>query len=257
MAPLPPLALVTGGTRRLGAAIAGRLAEQGMALALHVRTARHVEDALLATLKAEDSDWETFVADLADAAAVAALLPAVTRRFGRAPDILVNCASLFGEDDAATATMAGYVDHFRVNVAAPAVLAQAMAAAAQADGRVAAIVNILDQRIARPHGDQLSYTCSKMALGEATRLLAVALAPHARVNGVAPGLTIETPDYARGQMARLAAAMPLGRLPTPDDISDAVLWAIHARAATGQILYVDGGAALRSWPRDFVHLERE
>ncbi|MEH3105727.1 MAG: SDR family oxidoreductase [Sphingomonas fennica] len=257
MTGMPPLALVTGGTRRLGAAIARRLAERGMALALHVHTARHVDDPLLATLKEEQIDWETFVADLSDEAAVAGLVPGVTRRFGRAPDILVNCASLFTDDDAESATMARYVDHFRINVAAPAVLAQALAAAARAEGRVAAIVNILDQRIARPHGDQLSYTASKMALAEATRLLAVALAPHARVNGVAPGLTIETPAYSRGQMRRLAEAMPLGRLPTPDDVADAVLWAIDARAASGQIVYVDGGAALRSWPRDFVHLARD
>jgi len=251
-----PVALVTGGTRRLGAAISARLARGGHALALHVRGDARMDDELLQTLKAEDADWACFPADLADPAQVAALVPAVERRFGRAPRVLVNCASLFEDDDRASAGMEAYLAHYAVNAAAPAILAQAVAAGAEASGGQAVVVNILDQRIRQPHGDQLSYTASKMALGEITRLLAAALAPHARVVGVAPGLTLPTPDYRPGQMERLGRAMPLGRLPTPDDVAEAVAYAVAARAVTGQILFVDGGASLRSWERDFVHLER-
>ena len=252
----PPLALVTGGTRRIGAAIAARLAREGHALALHVREDPQVDPALAAVLAETGAEWAVFAADLADEAAVAGLLPAVTARFGRAPTVLVNCASLFTDDDRTSATMARYLDHYRVNVAAPAVLAQGVATAAEAAGALAVVVNILDQRIAHPHGDQLSYSASKMALAELVRLQAVALAPHARVLGVAPGLTLETPDYDPAQLARLADAMPLRRHSRPEDIADAVAWCVRAGASTGQILFVDGGASLKSWDRDFVHLGR-
>ena len=141
--------------------------------------------------------------------------------------------------------------HFAVNAAAPFILATALAGQG---GR--AVVNILDQRIAHPHRDQLAYTLSKQALAEATRTLALALAPAVRVNGVAPGLTLATGDYGPGQLDRLAAMMPLERLPTADQVADAVLFLAGAAASTGQVVFVDGGAGLVRYERDFVHLAR-
>ncbi|WCT72559.1 SDR family oxidoreductase [Sphingomonas naphthae] len=253
---LPPLALVTGGTRRLGAAIAARLAGEGMSLALHYREHADPDAALAAAIAAHATDWAAFPADLADESDVEGLIPAIEAHFGRAPNVLVNSASLWTEDDLATADMASYALHFRVNAAAPTILATRVAARASA-AAPAVVVNILDQRIAHPHGDQPSYTLSKLALAEATRLLARTLAPHTRVLGVAPGLTIPTNEYVPGQMVRLAATMPLGRLASPEDIADAVAWAVRARSSTGQILFVDGGASLVSYDRDFVRLERD
>jgi NAD(P)-dependent dehydrogenase (short-subunit alcohol dehydrogenase family) len=118
------------------------------------------------------------------------------------------------------------------------------------------IVNILDQRIDHPHGDQLAYTLSKMALAGLTRLSASTLAPQVRVNAVAPGLTIATPDYDDDQMQRLAQMMPLECLPQAEQIAEAVVYLAGASAVTGQTLYVDGGAHLRSYDRDFMHLCR-
>ena len=117
-----------------------------------------------------------------------------------------------------------------------------------------AIVHIVDQRVHNPNGDQLSYTLSKQALAESVRSLASAFGARARVNGVAPGLVIPTEDYSDAQMGRLNAAMPLGQLPDPDNVAEAVLYLARARDVTGQILYVDGGAHLKSYPRDFLHL---
>ena len=94
----------------------------------------------------------------------------------------------------------------------------------------------------------------KTALAAATRTLAVALAPRLRVNAVAPGLTLPTSDYAAGQMARIATAMPLARLATPGDIAAAVAYFAEAQSVTGQTLFVDGGASLKSFDRDFVAL---
>jgi NAD(P)-dependent dehydrogenase (short-subunit alcohol dehydrogenase family) len=74
------------------------------------------------------------------------------------------------------------------------------------------------------------------------------------VNAVAPGLTLPTVDYDAALMARIADAMPLGLLPSPDDIADAVAYLANAKSVTGQTLFVDGGASLKSFERDFVYL---
>ena len=240
------LALVTGGHRRLGAAISARLANDGWTVAIH--GARHVSpDAdLLAVL----GDWHGFVADLSDGDAVAGLIPAVAAHFGAAPSLLVNNASRFENDDAQTTTAEAIAAHHTVNTQAPVALALALAKA----GGVGSVVNILDQRIRNPVADQLSYTLSKTALAGMTRTLAVSLAPKLRVNAVAPGLTLPTAEYDEAQMARIAAAMPLGALPRPEDIADAVAFLAGTPAMTGQTLFVDGGASLKSFDRDFVYM---
>lgn len=242
---------MTGGHRRLGAAIAARLARAGYALAVHGSRDADPEPALAAAL--EETEWAGFVADFAKGDAAVGLVDAVMSRFGRAPDLLVNNAALFGDDTLASVTDAALAGHFAVNTAAPVLLTRAFAGAGAA-GR--SIVNILDQRIANPHGDQLSYTVSKLALAGFTQAAARALAPAIRVNAVAPGLTIPTADYAPDQLARLAAAMPLGSLPDPDAVADAVLYLAGAVSVTGQTIFVDGGAHLAAWQRDFMYLER-
>lgn len=244
-----PLALVTGSYRRLGGHIAGRLAKAGYDVALHASRPGDPDAEVLAAMAG--IRCEAFSADLADPAAVAGLIPAVAERFGRSVDLLVNNASCFRADDDSHPTFESLTAHFAVNAAAPFVLATALAGQGGT-----AVVNILDQRIAHPHRDQLAYTLSKQALAEATRTLALALAPAVRVNGVAPGLTIATGDYAADQLDRLATMMPLERLPTADQVADAVLFLAGATASTGQTLYVDGGAGLVRYERDFVHLGR-
>jgi pteridine reductase len=248
------LALVTGGLRRLGAAIARALAEQGYALALHGHAAPELEPELAAVLAREGTRWADFAADLSRQAEVEALLPAVEASFGRPPDLLVNNAALFGEDDWRSATMEAMLAHYAVNAAAGVTLACAFADRLGPEGR-GVVVNIVDQRVASPHGDQLSYTLSKQAAAGATRTLARALAPRLRVCAVAPGLTIPTADYSPEQLERLAARMPLGHLPRPGDVAAAVLYLAGAEATTGQVLFVDGGAWLESFERDFVYLE--
>lgn len=246
-----PLALVTGSFRRLGGHIAGRLAQAGYDVALHASHPGEPEPEIVATIAEAGAAHHRFAADLGDAAATHGLIPAVSAHFGRPVDLLVNNASCFRADDASYPTPESLTAHFTVNAAAPFVLATMLAE--QGGG---AVVNILDQRIAHPHRDQLAYTLSKQALGEATRTLALALAPGVRVNGVAPGLTLATDDYSPEQVDRLAALMPLGRLPDVDQVADAVLFLARAAASTGQVVFVDGGAGLVWYERDFVHLAR-
>lgn len=247
------LALVTAGFHRLGAAIAARLAEDGWALALHGRKIETPDPTLAAMLALHNTHWHGFAADLSDPQAVAGLLPAVQAHFGAVPSLLVNNASRFDWDDQGSVTAQGLMDHFAVNAAAPVLLATDLAQRAGTGG-MASVVNILDQRIRHPGADQLSYTLSKLTLSGATETLARALAPQVRVNAVAPGLVIPTDDYLPGQMEALRQAMPLGRLPEPEDVADAVLWLAKAEVVTGQTIFVDGGAALKSFDRDFLFM---
>lgn len=241
-----PLALVTGGMRRLGAVVANQLANAGYDLALSSHA-----DGQPGTEFGAGTDWHCFVADLADPQAPAKLMGDVAAHFGRAPDLLVNNAAMFGQDDWQTMEAGTLDEHFRLNTFAPLLLAQALVKLAS---QQVAIVHITDQRIANPHRDQISYTLSKQALAASVRTMALAFGSKARVNAVAPGLVIVTDDYVDGQAERLATLMPLGALPDPDAVAEAVLYLAGAGHVTGQTLFVDGGAHLKSFERDFIYL---
>ncbi len=246
-----PLALVTGGMRRLGAAIAARLAGAGYDLALSSHADGAPEPDLCDALNAAGVNWKGFIADLAEPSSPAQLIADVITHFGRAPDLLVNNAAMFGQDDWTNMDAATLDAHFRLNIYAPVLLAQNLVKAATTQ---VAIVHIVDQRIENPPSDQFSYTLSKQALAASVRTMATSFGAKARVNAVAPGLVIVTDDYAPGQAGRLAKMMPLGALPDPQGVADAVLYFANARHVTGQTLFVDGGAHLKSFERDFVHL---
>ena len=252
----PRLALVTGGCRRLGAAISAQLARDGWSLALHARTDPTPEPALADELARLGSESKGVQGDLAQAEVVDGLIARVEEEWGRPVDLLVNNAAPFGDDDWRSMTFDSLHAQFAVGAVAPILLTRSLAERAEAAGRTAAAVMVLDQRIAHPHGDQASYTVAKLALAGAVRMLAVACAPTLRVNGVAPGLVLPTPDYSPGQIDRLADRMPTGSLPAPEQVAQAVGWLAGAHATTGQVLYVDGGAHLKSFGGDFVRLDR-
>jgi NAD(P)-dependent dehydrogenase (short-subunit alcohol dehydrogenase family) len=247
-----PLAIVTGGKRRLGAEIASTLAGAGYALALVSHFDKPPEAALAAAIEKHQSEWHAFTFDLS-AGNPADMINAIASHFGRTPNVLVNNAAMFGQDDWESMTLESLEAHFRLNLFSPLLLAQALVQASGAQARPA-IVNILDQRIVNPHRDQMSYTLSKQALAASVRSMAASFAGRARYNGVAPGLVISTDDYTADQELRLADMMPLGALPAPSAVADAVLYLAQAQDVTGQVIFVDGGAHLKSFDRDFMHL---
>ncbi len=247
-----PLALVTGGWRRIGAAIAQRLAQAGWDLALHAHHAETFDAEFAASLEARGAAVHALAADLGDDAAAIALIGRAAQAAQRPASLLVNCASLFRDDDAHSVTADHLAEHLQVNLMAPVLMTRAFA---EALGEAAgSVVMILDQRVLNPVPDQLSYTLSKQALHGAVRTLARALAPRVRVNAVAPGLTLPTADYDAEQWQRLEGLMPLDRLASPEDIAEAVAYLSGAPSVTGQTIFVDAGAHLESYPRDFVHL---
>lgn len=231
-------ALITGAGRRIGAAIARALAREGYAVVLHAHRSRSEAEGTASEIAAAGGRASIVLADLADGMALAGLVPAAAA-FGPLT-LLVNNASLFGEDDIATLDRAAFERTLAVNLTAPVFLAQAFAAQAleRAD---ASIVNVVDQRVLKPTPRFFSYTLSKSALANATLTLAQALAPNVRVNAVAPGPTLPSPRQSPAQFAAQAAAVPLGRGPTPEDIAAAVVYLAGAASVTGTVIAVDGG----------------
>ena len=250
-----PVALVTGGWRRIGAAIARALAADGWDLALHAHHRDGLDPALARQLEQAGATVHGIAGDLVDADAPELVMRETVNAFGRAPSLLVNSASIFRDDRLATLTADSLDLHMRTNLYAPLLLTRAFAATlGDGDG---SIVMLLDQRVRNPVPDQLAYSLSKQALHVSIRNLARDLAPRVRVNGVAPGLVLPTEDYDDAQWDRLTALMPLERLAAPADIAAAVVYLAHAGAVTGQTIYVDSGANLEAFPRDFVYMGRE
>lgn len=250
------LALVTGGLHRVGAAIAARLAAAGYDLALHAHRSGEPDGALADVVAKTGAAFAVFPADLADEEELEALIDRVAARFGRAPDALVNSASVISEGAWDALSRETLHRHLDVNFIAPMLLTRAFAAAL-AEGQSGAVVNILDQRLRNPPVDQAAYTASKLALGSVTRVIARAFAPRVRINAVAPGMTLPGEDYHPAQWDRLAAALPLERTSAPEDIAEAVAYLLGSPAITGQTIYVDGGASLESYARDFVHMMQD
>ncbi|MHB9878666.1 SDR family oxidoreductase [Pacificimonas sp. ICDLI1SI03] len=248
------LALVTGGTQRIGAAIAARLAEEGWALALHYHTQEEVDEDLAHALAFSGVRYERFAADLSQPEAPADLFSAIEACFGSPVTALVNSASMFGTDTLATTDASAISEHFAVNATAPALLCKEFAARLP-DDQGGVIVNLLDQRLQQPHGDNFAYTLSKYALAGLTEILARSLAPRIRVNAVAPGLTLPTESYDAAMMMKAEAAMPLNRLPDPEDVADAVAFLLAAPAVTGETIHVDAGARHVSFSADFDRLD--
>ena len=245
-------ALVTGAARRIGRAIASRLAAEGYAVALHASPRSRAEaERFAADIIATGGVAEVFVADLAHPLEAGALVRQASA--GGALTLLVNNASLFEPDGAADFDAARFDRHMAVNLRAPLQLSAAFAAAlpASMDG---CVVNIVDQRVWRLNPKFFTYTLTKSALWAATQTLAQTFAPRVRVNAVGPGPTLANAiDGAEG-FAREAAAVPLGRGVEPEEIADAVLWLARARGVTGQMIAVDGGQHL-AWKTPDVEIE--
>lgn len=206
--------LVTGGTVRLGEAIAARLGAAGW----QVLTSSHRLDA-----------GADLVADLADPSGATTLYAAALRLLGgRPPDALVNNAALLVGDEATLR---------RVNVDSPNRLTTLMATR---ETGVGAVVNVLDSSALREaDGDETSYLATKRALLAATRRSAALFAATLRVNGVAPG-----PVLAPTDMHMKAGETLLDRRPAASDVADAVAYLLDAESVTGVVLPVDAGQHL-------------
>jgi NAD(P)-dependent dehydrogenase (short-subunit alcohol dehydrogenase family) len=235
-------ALVTGSGRRIGAHLARTLAARGYAVAIHYRSSAAEADAVAGEIERSGGRAATLQADLNDPAQLEGLIAAAQAALGPVT-VLVNNAAVFEPDRAGDFSVAQWDRQLATNLRAPVVLAREFARLLPA-AAAGLVVNILDQRIAAPTRGYFSYTLSKRALAAATEMLAAALAPRVRVNGIAPGLTLISGAQSKAEFERLIDRTPLGRGSSPDAIARALVYLLDADVVTGQILFVDGGRRL-------------
>jgi pteridine reductase len=237
-------ALVTGGARRVGAAIARRLHAAGASVMLHYRDSAADADALAAELNAlRARSAATVKAELLAPIAPRALVAAARDQFGRL-DLLVNNASSFFPVAVGAIEASHWEELIGSNLRAPLFISQEAAPElAKVQG---SIVNIVDIHADRPLKGYAVYSIAKAGLAALTRSLAVELAPQVRVNGVAPGAIAwpEDGQFDPEERKRILATTPLARIGSPGDIAQAVHFLACAPYVTGQVLAVDGGRSI-------------
>ena len=245
-----PAILVTGGARRIGAAIVRRFAAENWHVVIHCRDSAEEAEALASVLPSA----EVVRCDLADGAAAVTMVEALAARLDdwRA---LVNSASVFRADDVAALDPATFTEAMQVNAATPAAMAQAYLrrARSQAGRRV---IQLTDQKIANPNPDFFSYTMSKHALAATVPMMAMASAPDDRVYALAPGAILASHDQAPEEAEVSHRMNLLKRRTSADEVADAAWFLATGQLASGQTLFVDSGQHLLSQPRDVMFLAR-
>lgn len=238
-----PAALVTGGGRRIGAAIVEDLARNGFAVAIHCNSSNIQAEALAKRLREEGAQLVVLQADLTDRNALEGLVSAAAEALGRPIRLLVNNAGLFEPDSLMDFDWDYWDRHFRVHLEASVMLTRQFAKAlpGEVDGLV---VNIIDQRVWKPTPRYFSYTLSKAALWAATRTMAQALAPQIRVNAIGPGPTVRNDEQTDAQFAEVVDAVLLRRGPEMSEFGATIRYLWQARSVTGQMIAIDGGQHL-------------
>jgi pteridine reductase len=238
---LSRVALVTGGAVRIGRALSLGLAEAGFDVVVHYNTsggpAREVEK------KIAGLGRRAFLApgDVSEAGDIARIAGQVERELGRL-DVLVNSASNFHSTPVMEVTPAEWDQVMAVNLRAPFLLAQAAAPLLQQSR--GCIVNVLDLSAVQPWTSYPHHSVAKAGLLHLTRVLAKAMAPHVRVNAVAPGTVLPPDDFDAEALERERRRTPLGTLGTPQDVVRTVLFLQSSPFITGEMILVDGGQHL-------------
>ena len=240
--PVPPAALVTGAGQRIGRACALALADAGYAVAVHYRHSRAQAEDVASAIRERGGKAIALAADLVDEAAVRTLLPRAAEALGPV-GVLVNNASVFGNDTVDDLTRESWDEHLAVNLRAPFVLIQEFARQLPQDAG-GNIINLLDERVWSLTPYFVSYTLSKAGLWTLTQTMALALAPRIRVNGIGPGPTLPSPRQSHEQFLQQCRSMPLQRGTAPEEIAAALRFILSAPAMTGQMIALDGGQHL-------------
>ena len=247
-----PSVLVTGGARRIGAAIARRFGEAGWHVVIHHLSSHDEAEALAASLPSA----ETLAGDLGADGAPQALVDRLAGQLGdwRA---LVCSAAVFEPDDVRALDRSVFHDAMRINTRAPVELAQAYLGQARAtSGR--RVIFLTDQKVANPNPDFFSYSLGKFALAGAIPMLAAGAAgPDDRVYGIAPGAILASHDQTEAETEISHRMNLLERKTGASEIADAALFLASGALANGQTIYVDSGQHLLSQPRDVIYLARE
>lgn len=239
----PRGALVTGAGGRLGRAMAEALGADGWAVAVHYRGSAEGAEETAASIRGRGGRAEIIGCDLSDEGQRRTLLGQTRTLLDTPVTLLVNSASTFTGDSTIGHTRDDWDHHFEPNLRAPVHLAQQLAANLPA-GERGLVVNLIDQKVLKINPLFFTYTLSKAALWQATRMLAQGLAPQVRVNAIAPGPTLASVHQSPEQFAAERAATLTGEGSSPDEIVNALRYLVSASSVTGQMIASDGGQHL-------------
>jgi pteridine reductase len=237
------VALVTGGAKRVGRAIALRLADEGFNIAVTYLTNGAAAAELCDEIGKKGRACVAISADLREPqSAVETIAAQVAAKFGRL-DVLVNNASLYEPDAAEPETTSQMRRFWTIHVESPLLLCRAFFPMPQSGG--GSIINMVDLQAERPMPGYLAYCASKAGLWNLTLGLAREMAPRVRVNGIAPGVVEWPADLSEAKREQYLRRVPLGRAGTPEDVAGAVAFlCTGAEYVTGQILRLDGGRSI-------------
>jgi NAD(P)-dependent dehydrogenase (short-subunit alcohol dehydrogenase family) len=241
-------AIVTGGAKRIGAALVRALAADGWHVVIHCNASRTEADALAF----EVGNAVVVAADLADPAAAETILAAAE---GLPPlALLVNSASRFVYDGFEDFSVADFDVHMAVNLRAPALLTRAFAAAVPAATQPALVVNLLDAKLESLNADYFTYTLSKIGLDGMTELAARAFAPRLRCAAIAPAVTLVSGPQSRENFEAVHGMNPLRRGVAVEEIVAALRFIIATPTFNAQTILLDGGQRLLGLPRDVAYM---
>lgn len=243
-----PVALVTGGARRVGADVVRTLSGTGYRVVVHANTSTQEAAALVAELAAQGNEALAVTADVSQSDQVRRMFAEVNERFGRL-DALVNCAAIWQPQPLETSNADDVRRHFEANTLGTYLCCQqaGLTMAGQTTG--GAIVNVGDWAIARPYPDYSAYFASKGSIPALTRSFAVELArrnPRVRVNAVLPGPVLLPADMPADERAAAIAATLVQREGSPHHVSHAIVFLLENDFVTGVCVPVDGGRTIYS-----------
>ena len=232
-------ALITGAGRRIGRAIALDLASAGWQVAIHYFRSKREAEVVVKEIEAAGGKASSFRADLGEPGSSARLIANVGDALGPI-SCLINNASIFERDTVFTATKETWDQHMDLNFWAPFQLAQSLVRQIPEESE-GSIINIIDQRVWNLTPEFTTYTLSKVGLWGLTQILARALAPKVRVNGIGPGPTLQSVHQSVDAFAEEWAAMPLKRRVLPEEVASAVRFILDSPSITGQMIAIDSG----------------
>jgi pteridine reductase len=239
----PPVALITGATKRVGRAVALYLADAGFDIAFTYNTSAAAAGGLRSDIEAKGHQCLAIAADLLDPpTATDAIASQLAAKFNRL-DFVMNNASIYEPDANESESLAQMRRLWAIHVESPAMLMRRLAPLLEKSR--GSIVNMVDLLAERPMPGYLNYCASKAGLLNLTLGFARQLAPNVRVNGIAPGVVAWPDDLAQEKREQYLRRVPLTRAGTPEDVAAAVLFlATAATYMTGQILHLDGGRSI-------------
>lgn len=241
-------AIVTGGAKRIGAALVRALAADGWHVIIHCHDSVDEATALASAI----GNARVVVADLADAAAGDTIIAAA---IGLPPlALLVNSASRFAFDRLEDFSAADFDLHMAINLRAPALLTRAFAKALPRGEAPALVVNLLDAKLESLNPDYFTYTLSKIGLAGLTELAARSYAPRLRCAGIAPAVTLVSGPQSRENFEAVHALNPLQRGVSVEEIVAALLFIIATPTFNAQTITLDGGQRLLGLPRDVAFM---